>query len=130
MQSKLREKMSKEAELLKWIEQASGLIRTTEADALACLERGDVDKYNEGMRAKAEFLAGLSREAVPRLKGVDGKIAAHVKAELAGFSASASRSLEIGSVFFMSALLYPEDHRPGEPNNFDLFASELAGMIG
>ena len=122
--------MSKEIELLKWIEQVSDLIRKTEAGALARLEQGDVDKYNEGMRAKAELLAGLSTEAAPRLKGVDGKIASHVKAELARFSTSAARSLEIGSVFFMSALLYPDDHRPGEPNNFDLFASELAGMIG
>ena len=122
--------MSKEVELLKWIEQVSDLIRETEAEALARLEQGDVDKYNEGMRAKAELLAGLSTEADSRLKGVDEKVASHVKAELARFSASAARSLEIGSVFFMSALLYPDDHRPGEPNNFDLFASELAGMIG
>jgi len=121
--------MSKEIELLKWIEQISEQIRAIEADALACLGRGEVDKYNKGMHDKAELLAGLYGAAAPKLEGVGQDVGGHVMAELSRFSASASRSLELGSVFFMSALLYPDDHRPGEPNNFDLFAAEVAQAV-
>ena len=34
-------------------------------------------------------------------------------------------SLDIGSVFYMSALLYPDDHKPGEPNALESWLAEL-----
>jgi hypothetical protein len=43
------------------------------------------------------------------------------------FSMSASTALRIGSVFFMTALLYPEDHKPGDPNDLEVYIGELRG---
>ncbi len=121
--------MNKDIELLKWLEQTSDTIKNIESAALAALNRGDVEEYNRGMREKAQLLAGLAEAVETHLAGVSESIASHVKAELSRFSASAAKALELNSVFYMSALLYPDDHRPGEPNNFELFAAEVAGKI-
>ena len=41
------------------------------------------------------------------------------------FSASARNALRIGSIFYMSALLYPEDHKPGQPDDLQVFIRRL-----
>lgn len=38
---------------------------------------------------------------------------------------SASTALRIGSVFFMTALLYPEDYKPGDLNDLEAYIEEL-----
>lgn len=121
--------MSKEIELLKWLEHISNELRVTETEAIESLDEDNADKYNQGMRKKAELLASLSEAVMPMLEGVDEKIASHVRAELGYFNSSAVRALELDSVFFMSALLYPDNHRPGDPNNFDLFTAEVCLSI-
>lgn len=121
--------MSKEIELLKWLEDISNQVREIEADALAFLDKNETDKYNQGMRKKAELLVSLSEAVTPMLEGVNEKIASHVRAELGRFRTNAVRALELDSVFFMSSLLYPDNHRPGDPNNFDLFTAEVGESI-
>ena len=118
--------MNQNMELLKWLEQISSRIKKIESEALEALNRGEVGAYKRGMKDKAELLAGLAKEAEPHLEGVSKEIAGHVRSELERFSHSAGVALELDSVFYMSALLYPEEHRPGEPNNFELFAAEVA----
>ena len=44
---------------------------------------------------------------------------------LHGFSESAEKSLQVNSPWFMSALLYPEDYREGEPNNLEKLIQSL-----
>ena len=73
------------------------------------------------MREQAELLAALADDADALPGDVDDAVADR----LARFSASAAASLQVGSVFFMSALLYPEDHAPGAPNDLEAFAAEL-----
>ncbi len=41
------------------------------------------------------------------------------------FAENASRALSIGSVFYMYALLYPDNHIKGEPNDLDLLAEAI-----
>ena len=74
------------------------------------------------MKEKATLLAGMDREAVELVAGVeDAVLRDAVTHALHRFSNSARNSLRIGSVFYMSALLYPDDHKPGEPDNLRLF---------
>ncbi|WP_421902692.1 hypothetical protein [Maridesulfovibrio sp.] len=84
----------------------------------------DDDGYRELMRQKAMVLAGLAAEVEPQAESASNE----VKERIERFSISASQSLEVGSVFFMSALLYPEDHQEGEPNDLEIFAANVRAM--
>ncbi|WP_319779120.1 hypothetical protein [Maridesulfovibrio sp.] len=107
------------------IEGIAVQVREIEAQAYKALyEDKDDLAYREFMRRKAMTLADLAEDvAVHDLPVTDS-----VKKRIKRFSFSAAQSLEIGSVFFMSALLYPEDHEAGEPNDLDNFVAELKSL--
>jgi len=48
-----------------------------------------------------------------------------IREGLKRFADSADNALSLDSVFYMSALLYPEDYHEGEANDLELFAEEL-----
>lgn len=86
---------------------------------------GDDAGYRETMQRKAELLANLSASAAPFLDALSLERRPMIEHKLDMFSQSARRSLDIGSVFYMSALLYPDDHKPGEPNTLETWLAEL-----
>lgn len=101
-------------------------VREAEESSLALLhEQGDEAGYRDGMRRKAEILARLASEADPFLDEVGLITRPMFEHRLGMFSQSAKRSLDIGSVFYMSALLYPEDHQPGQPNTLETWLADL-----
>lgn len=101
-------------------------VRELEAEAAEIIHgRGDQKGYEAKMSEKAELLADLAEEAGPLLEAANPATARALRARLRDFSANAARSLDIGSVFYMSALLYPDDHREGEPNNLERLISEV-----
>ncbi len=111
---------------LDFLRERIRLVRDTEAAALDSLHnKGDEAGYREGMRRKAELLANLSRDAQPFLTKVGPERLPTIEHRLDMFSQSARRSLDIGSVFYMSALLYPEDHQPGQPNTLEAWLKDL-----
>jgi hypothetical protein len=77
------------------------------------------------MRGKAELLASLSADAAPYLGNLPPEKRPMIEHRLDMFSQSAGRSLEIGSIFYMSALLYPDDHQPGQPNTLEVWLKDL-----
>lgn len=87
--------------------------------------QADQAGYAEFMRKKAGLLAGLAEEAEHLLDGLPEPLAQNAAERLEQFSANAAMALRIGSVFFMSALLYPDEHKQGEPNNLELLAAEV-----
>lgn len=101
-------------------------VRAIETEAEARLHgAGGQQAYETLMRQKAELLRDLLDDAL-ELEGVRAEaLPAAVVSRVERFSASAAMSLQVGSVFFMSALLYPEDHVPGSPNDLELFADSL-----
>lgn len=101
-------------------------VKETEAEALRLLhESGDDSGYRDGMRRKAELLSRLAADAQPLLDAVSMQHRPMLEHRLDMFSQSARRSLDIGSVFYMSALLYPDDHKPGEPNTLEVWLRDL-----
>lgn len=109
-----------------FLEERAARVRALEAEAAGALEGAEGQKgFEKHMRAKAELLAALSQDAKPLLADLPEAQAAPLARKLKVFSAGASNSLRIGSVFYMSALLYPDEHKPGEPNNLEVFISEL-----
>ncbi|MFW5499313.1 MULTISPECIES: hypothetical protein [unclassified Maridesulfovibrio] len=109
------------------LESIAKQIREIEAEAHKVLyDNNDDAGYKELMRRKAMVLAGLFDEIAPLTESVQNE----VKERIERFSLSASQSLEVGSVFFMSALLYPDDYKDGDPNDLELFAAKVRAMSG
>ncbi len=123
--------MEKQAieELIEFLEKKAGEVHRLEEEGDALLQSEGQRAFQIKAEAKAELLAALAEDAwklTEKLEGDQGKAVAQ---RLEQFSMSASTALRIGSVFFMTALLYPEDHKPGEPNDLDMFITELKGML-
>jgi hypothetical protein len=101
-------------------------VREAEETAQALLhDQGDETGYRDGMRRKAEILACLAADADSFLDEVALTTRPLLEHRLGMFAQSAKRSLDIGSVFYMSALLYPEDHQPGQPNALEAWLADL-----
>jgi hypothetical protein len=101
-------------------------IRETERTAYTLLhEKNDEAGYREAMRDKAWILAEMHAQAQPILADMSAARRMTVEDYLLRFSQSAQRSLELDSVFYMSALLYPEDHQTGRPNTLETWLAEL-----
>lgn len=108
-----------------WLRARHADIMGTEREALALMEAGDIPGYTAKMRAKAESLAALAKDAAPRLAALPEPLRDRLAAALRHFSQSAAMALRLDSVFFMSALLYPDEHKPGEPDNLALFIDQV-----
>lgn len=103
-----------------WLESRHSEIMGRERQALELMAKGDIAGYRAQMRAKAELLAGLADAAVKA-----GYADSKALAQLRQFSASAATALDLGSVFYMSALLYPDEHKAGKPDNLQKLIATL-----
>lgn len=113
------------ARLIRWLQERRAAVMAVEREALQRLETGDTPGHNEKMREKAELLAALSEEAKPLLAPLPGEPRFNLALALERFSGSARNALQLDSVFYMSALLYPDDHKKGEPDNLLLFIERV-----
>lgn len=114
-----------------WLTERCEFLRNLEAEAERVLQEDkDTDKYKALMCQKAMFLAALPEEAESRASQLPGETAGAVMGRLGRFAHNASRALSIGSVFYMYALLYPDDHVKGEPNDLERLAAEIRNMAG
>ncbi len=110
------------------VAQAAREIRDLEAHALRALhEEGDNETYRADLTRKCLVLEALPEEAAEALapaqvSGAPGAEDADAFATgLESFAHRAGRALSLESVFYMSALLYPEDYQDGDPNDLERF---------
>ena len=108
-----------------WLEERAHDVRRIEEQALRELERKNTQGYCDGMRHKAELLASLPKESIPLVSGLPEDAAQTVQEGLWRFARNAGNALSLNSVFYMSALLYPEEYHEGEPNDLEAFLEEL-----
>ena len=108
-----------------WLEERTREVRRIERQALGELERNNTQGYRDEMRRKAELLAGLPRASIPLAGGLPEDASQAIQEGLWRFARNAGNALSLDSVFYMSALLYPEDYRQGEANDLELFLEEL-----
>lgn len=113
------------ARLIHWLKERRAAVLAAERQALQRLEEGDIPGHAQKMREKAQLLAALSEEAKPLLAPLPGEARFNLALALERFSSSARTALKLDSVFYMSALLYPDDHKKGEPDNFLLFIERV-----
>ncbi|QGY40930.1 hypothetical protein GM415_12580 [Pseudodesulfovibrio cashew] len=123
--------MQKQAltELISYLEDVAAKVRRLEEEGDAVIETEGQLAFQAKLEEKAELLAALGEKAWKLTEAVGGELGKEIAARLEQFSMSASTSLRIGSVFFMTALLYPEDHQPGEPNDLETFITDLKGKL-
>ncbi|MBD5538982.1 MAG: hypothetical protein HDQ94_03335 [Desulfovibrio sp.] len=112
--------------VIEWLRARHDAIMALEREALDRLKAGDNEGYKEKIRAKAESVAALAKDAAPVLAPLPDAAREPVLRGLMRFSQSAATGLRLGSVFYMWALLYPDEHKPGEPDNLALFIDGLA----
>jgi len=120
--------MSKDAAraLADFLEQRAKAVRAIEAEAEALIHgQGDQAGYVARMREKAALLAALAADARTLVLALESRLSEAVDERLERFSQSAATSLKVGSPFFMSALLYPDEHKPGQPNDLELYVAEV-----
>lgn len=114
-----------DAAFIDWLKVKHEEIMNSEKAALALLAKGDKGGYRQKMQEKANILANLAAEARPYLSALPPEKAKAIDEALRKFSDSAATSLALDSVFYMSALLYPDDHKKGDPDNLMRFIHSL-----
>ncbi len=112
-----------------WLQTVCDQIADQEKRGKAFIERGDTASYRTVMREKAELLASLDKEGSVPLAALPAALRERARTGLRNFAAGAANALSIGSVFYMSALLYPDESRPGDPNKLERFRDELKAAL-
>lgn len=109
-----------------WLETQADEIAVLEAESHKALHKQhDEFSYRQTMEKKAEKLAKLHKEAMPLLTALPEEHRSALEKTLAHFSTSAATALRIGSIFYMSALLYPENYQKGEANDLEKFIESI-----
>ena len=104
-------------------------IASLEAEGGARRVAGDVEAFRDVMHEKAMLLAGMAREGEPHIVALPERMREKARLRLARFTASAENALALDSVFYMSALLFPDEYRDGEPNDLELFRDEIRNQL-
>lgn len=116
-------------DVIEFLEKTSNMVNRIEAEGEAVIESEGQRAFQEKAEEKAEILAALGEKAWKLTEKIEGDLGKEISQKLEQFSMSASAALRIGSVFFMTALLYPENHQPGDPNDLEAFIEELKGKL-
>lgn len=112
--------------LCAWLKERHAAIMACEKNALQALyEDKNQALYETLMRNKAEAVAALDTDAASLLEALPDAARNEAQSALHRFSSSARNGLRIGSVFYYSSLLYPDEHTDGEPDNLERLILEL-----
>lgn len=115
------------AALAAWLQQRHAEIKGRESDALSCLyDEKDEIAHRQLMMERAELIATLDVETKTLVDALPNDIREDVAGALRRFAQGARNALRIDSVFYMSALLYPDEHKKGEPDNMERLIRSLS----
>lgn len=110
---------------IEWLKGQHQEIMASEKLALDCLDAGDKAGYSDFMHEKARKLRDLHVQAKKHLAELPENERYKIEDRLSAFSSGAATSLALDSLFYMSALLYRDDHKEGEPDNLEILIAEL-----
>ena len=106
----------------------AGQIRELESSADKALEEGyDLEKHEELLRRKASLLASIPDQVEFLVEALPEQAGEKAEQQLHTFARNASSALNVGSIFYMRQLLYPEDHQEGQDNDLEKFIRSLTG---
>lgn len=120
-------------EAMRWLWRRHAEVMAAEELALERLEAGDIRGHRRFMREKATLLATLADDAAAFLASA-GNLPPAMLNEIANalepFASSARTGLSLDSIFYMSALLYRDDHKKGEPDTLSQRLDSLGRSLG
>ncbi len=117
-------------QLLDELRQAARRIRQVESEARAAIDGGDEARYRRLYAEKVDILLDLPDLAEPHLADLPEPLAEQAADEVEGFAVRAGRAKSLNSIFYMYALLYPDDYSEGDPNDLERFIDRLESRIG
>lgn len=107
-------------------EAAAKHIRTLEAEAMSALhDNNDPDTHRQKMIEKCRTLQDLPSTVVALLSEDGNDMEDAFLEGLENFATRAGQALGLESIFYMSALLYPDDYQDGQPNNLEEFLARF-----
>ncbi len=107
-------------EILGRLESVAQKVRELECLArIALYEQDDPTAYRNLLYEKAELLMAVGDLADEFCLPDD------VAEKLLRFSRNAQQAMELQSIFYMGALLYPDNYRENTPNELELVIQEL-----
>ena len=108
------------------LQSAAETIRRIEGEAREALfTRDDPETHREKLQEKTMLLMELPDLAGPYYDGMAQDVRAEFETGLNSFAMKAAQALELSSIFYMSALLYPEDYKEGDRNDLESFIDRL-----
>ncbi len=112
------------------LKQNAQRIRRIEAEAREALfVKDDPSAYTEKLKEKTMLLIELPELIEPFCQDLDKEAARRIDKGLESFAMRAQRAMELSSVFYMNALLYPEDYTEGDPNDLEVFINRLEALL-
>ena len=112
-----------------FLDEISAKINDCERNAKKFISEGNNDAYITTMHQKAEIIAELPID-IKKFDGSDipASMRKFISEKISSFSASAKTAIKLQSNWYMSQLLFNEDYKEGDLNNFDLFVQEVKKM--
>jgi len=108
------------------LQSAAERIRRIEDEAREALFiRDDSETHRQKLEEKTMLLMELPELAGPFREGMAKDVRAEFETGLNSFAMRAAQAWELSSIFYMSALLYPEDYREGDRNDLEFFIDRL-----
>jgi hypothetical protein len=113
------------SDVITYLEHVAAEVRKIEEQGECVLADQGQASFQNCLRKKAELLNGLSESTSDLVSRLPEDQAEAVGRRMRRFSKIAGMALRLDSVFFMTALLYPEGHQPDEPNDLEVYIEEL-----
>jgi hypothetical protein len=111
--------------LLEMLGEAASMVGRLEAEAHEALfSRDDAGTHRKKLQEKAMILMELPERGEPFLGGLDAPAAREIRRRLEDFARRAGQALDLGSIFYLSALLHPDDEKEGDENDLERFVRE------
>jgi hypothetical protein len=115
---------------LEALENAATRIRAIETEArLALFDENDQEAYKQKMEEKTMLLLDLPEEMEETLQGIRKETRKVIQNGIEDFAMRAGRAWDLGSLFFMSALLYPDEYSEGDENDLERLISRVRKMV-
>jgi hypothetical protein len=101
---------------------AARRVRALEAAAMAALHgSNDAAAHRAGLTEKCVLLTSLPEEVEEYLPDAATPGSEAFLSGLDDFARRAGMALSLESIFFMGAMLYPDDYQDGDPNDLERF---------
>ena len=116
-------------DIIMFLDEISAKINDCEKNAKKFISEGDNAAYIKTMQQKAEIIAELPIDIKKYDESdIPAAMRKFISEKISSFSAAAKTAIELQSNWYMSQLLFNEDYKEGDLNNFELFLQKVKNM--